>query len=111
MRISLCLGVVFLAAGVLSAGCGPAVSKSDLGTIVTELPKLKGSEQPFEMKQLGPPKEHQPDDDVLRTLSCEILPAMRASARKRSLASASSQPASVRILRATVRPITVSRAR
>ena len=31
MRISLCLGVVFLAAGVLSAGCGPAVSKSDLG--------------------------------------------------------------------------------
>ncbi len=66
MRISLCLGVVFLAAGVLSAGCGPAVSKSDLGTIVTELPKLKGSEQPFEMKQLGPPKEHQPDDDDMR---------------------------------------------
>src|ERR1035438_6417774 len=44
-------------------------------------------------------------------LSWEMLPAMRASARKRALTSSSWQPASVRILTATVRPMTVSRAR
>ena len=66
MRISLYLGLVLLALGALSTGCGPAVSKSDLGTIVTDLPKLKGSEKPFEMKQLGPAKEPVPDDDDLR---------------------------------------------
>jgi hypothetical protein len=69
MRISFWLGFVCLAVAVLSAGCGPAVSKSDLGTIVTELPKLKGSEeQPFEMKELGPPKEHQPDEDDMKVI-------------------------------------------
>jgi hypothetical protein len=66
MRISLFFGLVLLAVGVLATGCGPAVSKSDLGTIVTELPKVKGSDKPFEMKQLGPPKEHEPDDDDMR---------------------------------------------
>src|ERR1041385_4098370 len=48
---------------------------------------------------------------MLRTLSCARLPAMRASARNRALTSSSSQPCSVRIFTATVRPITVSRAR
>ena len=63
MRVSLYFGLVLLAVGAVVSGCGPAVSKSDLGTVVTELPKVKGSEEPFEMKQLGPAKEHEPDDD------------------------------------------------
>lgn len=39
------------------AGCGPALSKSDLGTVVFEVPKVAGSEEPYPMPQLGPPSE------------------------------------------------------
>jgi hypothetical protein len=42
---------------VLLAGCGPALSKSDLGTVVFEVPKLAGAEEPYPMPQLGPPVE------------------------------------------------------
>ena len=63
MRLLLCFGLVVLAVGALLPGCGPAVSKSDLGTILTELPKVKGSDEPFEMKELGPAKQPEPDDD------------------------------------------------
>lgn len=42
---------------VLLAGCGPALSTSDLGTVVFEVPKVAGSDEPFPMPQLGPPLE------------------------------------------------------
>jgi hypothetical protein len=38
-------------------GCGPAWSKQDLGTVVFEVPKVAGADQPYRMPQLGPPLE------------------------------------------------------
>lgn len=38
-------------------GCGPALSKGDLGTVVFEVPKVAGSDEPYLMPQLGPPME------------------------------------------------------
>ena len=46
---------------LLLSGCGPELSKTDLGTVVYELPKVAGSEQPYQMPQLGPPRE---EDEV-----------------------------------------------
>lgn len=43
------------------AGCGPALSKSDLGTVSFEVPKVAGSEKPYLMPQLGPPLEPSKD--------------------------------------------------
>jgi hypothetical protein len=45
----------------LMAGCGPELSKSDLGTVVYEVPKVAGSEEPYQMPQLGPPLGQQED--------------------------------------------------
>ena len=39
------------------AGCGPELSKGDLGTVVFEVPKVAGSDEPYQMPQLGPPVE------------------------------------------------------
>lgn len=50
-RFSLLLLLVSL------AGCGPALSKSDLGTVGFEVPKVAGAEKPYPMPQLGPPLE------------------------------------------------------
>ncbi len=50
-----------LAALVLLAGCGPELSKTDLGTVVYELPKVAGSDEPYQMPQLGPPREEDED--------------------------------------------------
>ena len=36
-------------------GCEPSVDKSDLGTVVEELPDVPGADKPFEMPELGPP--------------------------------------------------------
>jgi hypothetical protein len=38
-------------------GCGPAVSRHDLGTVVFEVPKVAGADEPYRMPQLGPPIE------------------------------------------------------
>ena len=43
------------------AGCGPELSKSDLGVVVFEVPKVAGSDRPYQMPQLGPPVEHKDD--------------------------------------------------
>jgi hypothetical protein len=43
------------------AGCGPRVSKSDLGVVVFEVPKVAGSDEPYQMPELGPPLEHKED--------------------------------------------------
>ena len=42
---------------VILGGCGPELSKSDLGTVVFEVPKVAGADQPYAMPQLGPPVE------------------------------------------------------
>lgn len=39
------------------AGCGPALSRVDLGTVVFEVPKVAGADEPYQMPQLGPPVE------------------------------------------------------
>jgi hypothetical protein len=38
-------------------GCGPSLSESELGTVVYEVPKVAGADQPYQMPQLGPPLE------------------------------------------------------
>jgi hypothetical protein len=39
------------------AGCGPKLSKQDLGTVVFEVPKVAGAQKPYQLPQLGPPKD------------------------------------------------------
>lgn len=59
--LRLCVFAAFLA---ILGGCGPELSKNDLGTVVDEEPKLAGSDKPYPMPQLGPPiKEKQKSDD------------------------------------------------
>jgi hypothetical protein len=66
MRACLSFGLmVLLLLGMSLSGCGPAVSQRDLGTVVPELPKVKGVDEPYPMKELGPAKEH-PDDDEMK---------------------------------------------
>jgi hypothetical protein len=47
--------IVFSFLLALAAGCGPELSPSDLGEVVTELPKVAGVDEPYPMPQLGPP--------------------------------------------------------
>jgi hypothetical protein len=42
---------------VSAGGCGAQLSKSDLGTVLFEVPKVAGADQPYSMPQLGPPIE------------------------------------------------------
>ena len=55
--------LIFLA---FLAGCGPELSKTDLGTVVYEVPKVAGADEPYQMPQLGPPSKkpemHRADD-------------------------------------------------
>jgi hypothetical protein len=49
---------VLLAFCVLSlagTGCGPAVSREELGTVLEQIPKVAGAQRPFPMPELGPP--------------------------------------------------------
>jgi hypothetical protein len=50
MRNRLCLLILLLLLG----GCGPELSKHELGTVVFEVPKVSGSEGPYPMPQLQP---------------------------------------------------------
>ena len=43
------------------SGCGPALSKQDLGTVVFEVPKVAGADEPYRMPELGPPLERKDD--------------------------------------------------
>lgn len=54
------LGLLILPALVALGGCGPQLSKSDLGTVVYELPKVAGADEPYAMPELGPPREDGP---------------------------------------------------
>ncbi len=40
-------------------GCGPAVSRSDLGEIKYEVPQVPGSERPYPIPDVGPPAKPQ----------------------------------------------------
>jgi hypothetical protein len=40
---------------VLFGGCGPELSKQELGVVVFEVPKVAGTDKPYAMPQLGPP--------------------------------------------------------
>ena len=44
-------------------GCGGQLSKADLGTVVFEVPKVAGSEEPYQMPQLeaAEPENGKPD--------------------------------------------------
>jgi hypothetical protein len=44
----------------LVTGCGPALSKTDLGTVVFEVPKVEGADKPYLMPELGPPLDKDP---------------------------------------------------
>ena len=46
---------------VTLGGCGRELSKTDLGTVVFEIPKVAGADKPYPMPQLGPPKEGDQD--------------------------------------------------
>jgi hypothetical protein len=43
MRFTLGLLILLVVIG----GCGPQLSKADLGTVVFEVPKLSGSDEPY----------------------------------------------------------------
>ncbi len=46
---------VGLLLGIVTAGCGPNVSRSDLGTVVFEVPTVAGADEPYELPELPPP--------------------------------------------------------
>jgi hypothetical protein len=48
---------------VLLSGCGPELSKSDLGTPVYALPRVAGADEPYQMPQLGPPHDDSDADE------------------------------------------------
>ena len=58
MILGLGLGLLFL------PGCGPAVDRRDLGEVQIELPKVPGAEEPYDLKQLGPPPVKTHDEDA-----------------------------------------------
>ena len=47
---------VMLLSLLLLSGCGPALSESDLGTVVFEVPEVPGAEA-YSMPQLGPSED------------------------------------------------------
>jgi hypothetical protein len=51
------IGLVILLVSL--GGCGPELSKEDLGTVVFEVPKIAGAEEPYQMPQLGPPTKEE----------------------------------------------------
>jgi len=55
MRQHLIWVVVGLTLAVAIPGCGPNVSKSDLGTIVYEVPTVGGVDEPYQYPELPPP--------------------------------------------------------
>ncbi len=56
------IGLAVCVMVLLLGGCGPALSRSDLGTVVFDLPKVAGADEPYRMPQLGPPvKDDQPE--------------------------------------------------
>ncbi len=44
---------------VLLSGCGPELSKNDLGVILPDVPKISGSDEPYQLPELGPVTEEE----------------------------------------------------
>ncbi len=42
-------------------GCDSGVPTEDLGTMVFEVPEVPGADEPYEMPELGPPLEPEPE--------------------------------------------------
>ena len=55
MRMHLGWIVAGILVGVAVVGCRPSVSKSDLGTIVYDVPTVAGADAPFPYPKLPPP--------------------------------------------------------
>ena len=51
MRFVFSLSILLL----FLTGCGPQLSKQDLGTVEFQVPRVAGSEEPYPLPQLGPP--------------------------------------------------------
>lgn len=45
---------------LLLVGCGPAVSKEDLGTVLDDVPEIPAAEKPYEMPELNRPAAAEP---------------------------------------------------
>jgi hypothetical protein len=58
MRWLMILGMLIL------PGCGPGVDRSDLGELQFEVPKVPGADEPYDLKQLGPPPVKTHDHDT-----------------------------------------------
>jgi hypothetical protein len=54
MRKSVAILLVLLVASAIS-GCRPSVSDKDLGTVVYEIPRVKGADQPYELPKVLTP--------------------------------------------------------
>jgi hypothetical protein len=61
MRLRLSLLTILVLALICPTGCGPALSESDLGTPVFEIPKIPGADKPYRMPQLEPTHEKEND--------------------------------------------------
>jgi hypothetical protein len=55
MRHALGWVAVGLLLGIAASGCGPDVSRSDLGTVVYEVPTVAGADEPYQLPELAPP--------------------------------------------------------
>ena len=52
MRRRFCLLLLPLLLPASLSGCGPAVSKTDLGTVIFQIPAVPGADTPYPMPQL-----------------------------------------------------------
>lgn len=59
MRQRLLMAIGLLGVSFTLPGCGPAVSKSDLGHIVYEVPDVPGAEKEYKLPDVGDLKETQ----------------------------------------------------
>ncbi len=57
MRACLAIFLGFLGILMVAPGCGPAVAKNELGTIVYDVPKVPGAEKLFPIPDVAPPLE------------------------------------------------------
>ena len=45
---------------LLTAGCGPAIEREDLGTVSHHVPEVPGAEEPYRMPELDEPSDAGP---------------------------------------------------
>jgi hypothetical protein len=50
------------------AGCGPALSETDLGTVIFEMPQVPGADTPYRIPQLEAPVEQGKDHATQRVI-------------------------------------------